>query len=263
MRNGAENFRKRAQAGIFQKGFAVTLAEPVLSEMAGCAGYDFVFIDAEHAPLGRIEIFRHIMAAQGAGVCAFVRVPDAAPAPLKAILDAGPDGIIFPFVHNARIARAAVAACVYPDSPPRGMRGQGPQRAVRYGFGPSGDYLADPGAWCLRLMQIESLEGYLHLDEILAVDGVDGIYLGPADLLRSLRAAQTPPRKSVEEICRDVYARVRAAGKLMGAPLGTDVRSVESVLQMGAQWGVCGIDTELMAGAMRACLALFEGPADF
>ena len=67
MQNGAERLAQKMEKGGFAVGFAVTLAEPALSEMAGCAGYDFVFVDAEHSPLDRRDVFQHIMAAQGAG----------------------------------------------------------------------------------------------------------------------------------------------------------------------------------------------------
>ena len=73
MQNGAERLAQKMKKGGFAVGFAVTLAEPALSEMAGCAGYDFVFVDAEHSPLDRRDVFQHIMAAQGAGAAALVR----------------------------------------------------------------------------------------------------------------------------------------------------------------------------------------------
>lgn len=95
MQNGAERLAQKMKKGGFAVGFAVTLAEPALSEMAGCAGYDFVFVDAEHSPLDRRDVFQHIMAAQGAGAAALVRVRAAEPAMIKAILDMGPDGVIF------------------------------------------------------------------------------------------------------------------------------------------------------------------------
>ena len=249
MQNGAERLAQKMEKGGFAVGFAVTLAEPALSEMAGCAGYDFVFVDAEHSPLDRRDVFQHIMAAQGAGAAALVRVRAAEPAMLKAILDMGPDGVIFPFVHNADTARLAVAACTYPDGPYQGVRGQDPMRAVRYGFGEEAAYLAAPENYLLKIMQIESYEGWLNLDEILSVPGVDGVYLGPADLGRSVAAHKDLNPPSVAEICDDVCRRVRAAGKWMGVPLGTTPKNAADARERGAQWGVCGIDTALLTTA--------------
>ena len=161
MQNGAERLAQKMEKGGFAVGFAVTLAEPALSEMAGCAGYDFVFVDAEHSPLDRRDVFQHIMAAQGAGAAALVRVRAAEPAMLKAILDMGPDGVIFPFVHNADTARLAVAACTYPDGPYQGVRGQGPMRAVRYGFGEEAAYLAAPENYLLKLCRLNPMRAGL------------------------------------------------------------------------------------------------------
>lgn len=260
MRNRASLFRAKAASNQFLKGFAVSLADATLSEMAGCAGYDFVFIDAEHSPLGRQDIYRHIAAAQGAGSAAFVRVRGVEPNLLKSILDMGPDGIIFPFVHDGETARRAVAACAYPDVLPSGVRGEGPIRATRYGFGKAEAYLADPGDWCLTFMQIESYEGYQNLDDILRTEGVDGVYIGPADLTRSMKANQAP--ETVSQVCADVFARVRAAGKLMGTPLSADRQGVETAIAQGAQWGVCGMDIPMVAQGMRQALSCFPPLSD-
>lgn len=254
MWNGAETLREKLQSGRFVTGFAATLSDPAVSEMAACAGYDFVFVDAEHPPMDRQTILRHVMAAQGGGAAALVRVWGCDPPALKALLDLGPDGVIFPFIHDEDAARRAVAACSYPDQLPGGVRGQGPMRAVRWGFGDGRGYLEDPGRYLLRIMQIESYEGWKNLDKILAVPGVDGIYLGPADLNRSLRAQQGPSVPGLEEACLDVYRKTRAAGKWMGAPVPSSPEGAALVRANGAQWGVCGIDTDLLAAGMRHCL---------
>ncbi len=255
MWNGAEILREKWRAGQFATGFAVTLPAPELSEMAAWAGYDFVFVDMEHPPMGRETAARHVAAAQGGGVPALVRVRGTEPNMLKSVLDMGPDGVIFPFIHTAQDARAAVAACSYPDGAYHGVRGQGPQRAVRWGFGDSESYLRDPGQYLLRIMQIESWEGWQALDEILAVPGVDGVYLGPADLGRSLRAHAGDAPPPLEEACADVRRRVSQAGKWMGAPLPPDRAAIAALRDQGVQWGVCGIDADLLAAGMRWCLS--------
>ena len=101
--NRVEALKKKMDQGKLLKGFFLTMADPAVSEIGGYAGYDYVWIDAEHAPLGRQEILRHIMAAQGSGCAAFVRVPGSDPSQMKAILDMGPDGVIFPFTNNPKI----------------------------------------------------------------------------------------------------------------------------------------------------------------
>lgn len=257
MWNGAERLRAKKEAGTFVKGFAVTLSSPEISEMAACAGYDFVFVDAEHPPMDRQTILRHVMAAQGSGAAALVRVRGTEPAMLKSILDLGPDGIIFPFIHTAEDARRAVAACSYPDLYDGGLRGQGPMRAVRWGFGNTTEYLRAPEHYLLHIIQIESWEGWRNLDEILDVPGVDGIYIGPADLERSLRAHREAHPPALADACREVYAKARAHGIWMGAPLPNDAAAISAAQEQGAQWGVCGIDIDLLSDGMRSCLSKF------
>ena len=258
MWNGAQEIRGKLFSGRFVTGFAATLSDPTVSEMAACAGYDFVFIDAEHPPMDRQTIYHHLIAAQGGGAAAMVRVYGDDPHWLKAILDMGPDGVIFPFVHNADIARRCVAACAYPDVYIGGMRGQGPQRAVRWGFGETESYLRQPDKYLLKIMQIESYEGWKNIDDILAIPGVDGIYIGPADISRSLNAKHSHDAPPLALVCADVFRKTRAAGKWMGAPLPSDSARLSELLEMGAQWGVCGIDSEILAGSMRSNLALLE-----
>ena len=137
--NKVDRIREKIAAGKLVKGFFLNMADPMVSEMAGYIGYDYVWIDAEHGPLDRQEIFHHIVAAQGAGCAAFVRVPGVDAKAMKAILDMGPDGIIFPFINNAEVAKEAVRSCSYPDH--GGVRGQGPIRAIRYGLIDEDEYI--------------------------------------------------------------------------------------------------------------------------
>ena len=130
MNNNIIKIKNKLNEGKLIKGIFLAMSDPIVGEMAGMAGYDYVWIDAEHGPLDRQEILHHIMAAQGAGCCAFVRVPIGEPSLIKAILDMGPDGIIFPFINNKETAEKAVKSCGYPKD--GGVRGQGPIRAINY-----------------------------------------------------------------------------------------------------------------------------------
>jgi len=164
--NQLGKLKKKLSEGKLVKGFFLTMADQMVSEMAVYAGYDYVWIDAEHGPLDRQVIFHHIVAAQGSGCVASVRVPIAEPSSMKAILDMGPDGVIFPFINNKENAKTAVTACVYPDSALHGIRGQGPARAIRYGFDEEGDYLKNAYEKVFKVMQVETLEGYENLDAL-------------------------------------------------------------------------------------------------
>ena len=242
-----EALKQKMQSGKLVKGFFLTMTDPIVSEMAGYAGYDYVWIDAEHGPHDRQEILHHIMAAQGSGCAAFVRVPVADRNMLKAILDMGPDGIIFPFVNSAEIAKEIVRACAYPDF--GGVRGQGPIRAIKYGLLNEGEYIANAYEKVLKIAQIETMEGYENLDEILAVDGLDSLFIGAADLGRSIKGRNDGTKLDVvyEDICR----RVRAKGRFLGVAIGPTAEEAKRVKDLGAQWVVFGQDARALAMALK------------
>lgn len=248
-------FRDKIARGEHPFGFFVTMADPAVCEMAGYAGYDFVWIDAEHAPLDRREILGHIMAAQSSGACAFVRVPGADRYQMKAILDMGPDGVIFPFVSSAEVAEVAMAACLYP---PRGNRGQGPIRAIRYGLEDEGEYIADHRNRTLRICQIEDVAGYEALDAIMDVDGVDCIFIGAADLSRSIADPSEAGQKRLDTLYEDICKRTLAKGLLLGAAGGTEKADVQPLMRRGVQWLVCGQDARMLSGTMKRNLAQLQ-----
>lgn len=249
-----EALKRKMESGRLVKGFFLTMADPAVSEMAGYAGYDYVWIDAEHGPLDRQEILHHIMAAQGSGCAAFVRVPGVDRTMLKAILDMGPDGIIFPFTDSAEIAKEAVRACSYPDF--GGVRGQGPVRAIRYGLVNEEEYVLSAYARVLKIAQIETMEGYENLEEILEVEGLDSLFIGSADLSRSMRGRHD--KAELKTVYEDICRRTRAKGKYLGAVIGADPREAQYVKELGAQWVVFGQDARVLAGALKANLDALE-----
>lgn len=255
--NGADQFRKKIKEGKLIKGVFITMPEASVSEMAGYAGYDYVWIDAEHGVMDRQEIYHHIMAAQGAGCAAFVRVREAVPSIMKAILDMGPDGIIFPFCNNAEIARKAVASCSYPDDEYHGVRGQGPVRAIRYGLDDEAAYLKEAYARVIKIVQIETYEGYQNLDEILAVDGIDSLFVGMADMSRSL--AGIPGSPEPDAVFSDICKRTRQTGRTLGCAIGAFAEDARRVMKKGVQWVVFGQDSRILAQGLRANLEVMNG----
>lgn len=250
--NRIQVLRQKIANGKLVKGFFLTMSDPMVSEIAGYAGYDYVWIDAEHAPLDRQEIFYHIMAAQGAGCCAFIRVPNVEPSAMKAILDMGPDGIIFPFVNNAEVASAAVSACSYPDDSYNGMRGQGPIRAIRYGLDDENEYMKSAYGNVMKIMQIESMEGYENLEEIMNIPGIDSLFIGAADLSRSINGRKDGTK--LEEVYDDICRRVKEKGLLLGAAIGPCAEDAQRVIQKGVQWVVFGQDARALANGLKANL---------
>ena len=248
--NNVEKIRNKIKEGKLVKGFFLEMADPTVSEMAGYIGYDYVWIDAEHAPLDRQEILNHIRAAQGSGCAAFVRVPGVDRAMLKAILDMGPDGIIFPFTNTKEIAEEAVRACTYPDE--GGVRGQGPVRAIRYGIDNEADYIAHASEKVLLIAQIETMEGYENLDGIMSVNGIDSIFIGAADLGRSIIGRNDGT--NLDTVYNDICKRVRATDKYLGVAIGANSADAKRVKDLGAQWVVFGQDVRALCDGLKANL---------
>lgn len=225
------------------------MGDCIVSEIAGLAGYDYVWIDAEHGPLDRQEILHHIMAAQGSGCCAFIRVPAADPAALKAILDMGPDGIIFPFVNNKEVAETAVKACCYPKD--GGVRGQGPLRAINYGLSDEMEYIRTSGERIFKIMQIETVEGYENLDEIMSVQGVDSLFIGAADLSRSIEGCRSEKAYELDEVYDDICRRVKEKGLHLGVAIGPSKEDAARVRAKGVEWVVFGQDVKALALGLK------------
>lgn len=245
--NRVERMKQKMDSGKLVKGFFLTMPDAMIGEMAGYAGYDYVWIDAEHGPLDRQEIFHIIMAAQGADCAAIVRVPGHDRTMMKAILDMGPDGVIFPFTNTKEIAEEEVRACSYPDF--GGVRGQGPIRAIRYGLDDEMNYIKHAYEKVFKICQIETLEGYENLDEILSVKGIDSFFIGAADLSRSIAGRNDGTK--LDDVYNDICKKVRNAGKYLGVAIGPTKEDAGRVISKGAQWVVFGQDARCLACALK------------
>lgn len=203
---------EKIAAGKMAIGAYIGLRDPQIAEIAGCSGLDYVWIDAEHHALTVADLQAMQIALDGTGCASMIRVRSSEATYLKPILDIGVDAILFPHVSGAKEARAAVAACRYPQA--GGKRGVCVSRASGYGRLGIFDYFKKSETWPLVLIQIEDMECYRELDEILAIDGVDGIMVGPCDLSCSLGALKKQGSEEVQKLMDDVAARTHKAGKL-------------------------------------------------
>lgn len=174
--------RDQIDAGAVTIGSWVQLGDESLVEMMATGPFDWLCIDLEHTTIAIDQCGKIIRVADLAGVPALVRLSGHDPAQIKRVLDAGATGIIAPMVNTADEAAAVVAAATYP---PAGVRGVGLARAQRYGVG-FPDYLERMESDLVCMMQVEHIDGVNNLEEILAVDGVDGFFIGPYDLSASL-----------------------------------------------------------------------------
>lgn len=239
-------------------GVFVLLADSSVSEIVGYSGCDFVWIDSEHGMMDRREIYHHVLAAQSAGACAFVRVPGVEYYQIKNTLDMGPDGIIFPFVNTPEIARQAVEACTYPAD--GGKRGIGPLRAIRYGVDFEPDYLkvAKDEVW--KIFQIESVEAVGNLEAIASMPGYQSLFVGPADLGMSMVDVKPEDKGAIIEDVQRKAARLAAEnGKFIGSCAGPTKESCHELMDRGIQWMTIAQDVRLISGALTEAVRNING----
>lgn len=239
-------------------GVFVLLADSSVSEIVGFSGCDFVWIDSEHGMMDRREIYHHVLAAQSAGACAFVRVPGVEYYQVKNTLDMGPDGIIFPFVNTPEIARQAVEACTYPAD--GGKRGIGPLRAIQYGIENEAEYLkvAKDEVW--KILQIESMEAVNNIEAIASVPGYQSLFVGPADLGMSMTDVK-PEKKSqiIAGVQRKVSRLAHENGKYCGSCAGPSKSSCEELLSRGIQWMTIAQDARIISGMLTEAVRNING----
>lgn len=215
-------------------------------EVAGVAGLDAVVIDAEHAAFSVSDLDACLMACRAAGVAGLVRVPDTRPATLLQVLDMGAEGVLMPHVRSARDAAEIVACTRYAT----GVRGfSNSARAGAYGGVPMREHIVRQDESVSVICQIEDADALEQLDAIAAVDGVDCLFVGRADLAVSLRAFDLD-HPSVAAGTRAALAAATRAGKAGGLFLG-DGRDVPAWLAAGASLFVIGSDQSMLREGWR------------
>lgn len=190
----------------------ITLNNPSIAEIMSDAGFDWLCIDMEHSVTDYFEAQQLIMAIQGKGIKAFVRVGENNSRIIKRILDAGADGIIVPSVSSREEAIKAVQAVKYP---PEGKRGVGLARAQSYGFGFE-SYKDDKAKHVKLIVQIEHIDAVNNLESIIEVDGVDGTFIGPYDLSGSMGKPGRYDDEDVKEALQKYETVAKRYNKLMG-----------------------------------------------
>ncbi len=249
------NMFKRALAGdkpLF--GCWLSLADAGAAEIVGSTGFDWVLIDGEHAPNDIRSIRAQLSALQNSPSPALVRVPVGETWLIKQVLDVGAQTIMVPMVESAEQARELVRACSYP---PTGTRGVGAAAARATRFGAIRDYVSTADDQICLLVQVESRAGIAALDEILAVDGVDGVFIGPADLSTDMGFMANVDAPEVQDTIRDALERIAAAGKAPGIMSLGDKTPV--YLDAGAKFLAVGIDVVLLVKGARDMVAKWQG----
>ncbi|MFQ6548187.1 HpcH/HpaI aldolase family protein [Aestuariibius sp. 2305UL40-4] len=209
-----KNLLKFALArGDVQHGLWLALASASVAELAGGAGLDWCLIDAEHGPNTLTTIQAQLQALAAQNCPAVVRVPAGDEWILKQVLDLGCQSVLVPLVHSAEEARAAASAVRYP---PQGARGMGAALARASDYSRITDYVATANDQICLLVQAESAAAIEAIDDIAAVDGVDGVFIGPADLSADMGYPGRPDAPEVERAIDHAITRITAAGKAAG-----------------------------------------------
>lgn len=229
-----------------QKGLWCTMSDPLAAEMMADCGFDWMMFDTEHSPMDPISLLPLLQAVAPYPVTPIVRPSGLNAAEIKKLLDLGAQTLLIPYIQNAAEAAEAVAAVTYP---PAGIRGvAGVTRATRFGKIP-GYHKTARSEICL-LLQVETAEALGNLDAILATPGVDGIFIGPADLAASLGYPGEPNHPEVTAKVLDAIRRIRAAGK----PPGILTLS-EEVKQQAIEAGAVFVAGDLDLVALRKGLS--------
>lgn len=231
--NQIEKIRDQWKRGELSLGTAVALTDAAVSELFGEAGYDFVWIDCEHSALSLSQAQDHIRAARGAGAAAFVRVPSNDPVVMKPYLELHPAAVIVPRIESLQDAEQAVAGFHYP---PRGSRGFGPARGVRFGAVAPPQYLAEIDRNMMLVLQIEHIRAVDQIDAILELPGVDSIVAGPGDLSASMGLGGQAGHPDVTAACEKIYRAAISRGIPAGHSTGYDPRGIRRWLALGLSW---------------------------
>lgn len=258
-------FKKALRDGQAQIGIWSTIPSPFVSELIGGAGYDWALLDTEHTPNDvplMLSQMRALAAAQPApgrpATHAVVRPAWNDLVLIKRYLDLGAQTLLLPFVQNADEAQAAVDAMRYA---PRGVRGMG--GTVRASnFGRILDYVERAEEELCLLVQVETGEALDNLEKIASVDGVDGVFIGPADLSASLGYPGQPFHPEVTRIINEAIGRIKACGKAPGILMVKEERAREC-LALGAQFVAVALDSVLLRESVDGMAARFvkrDGP---
>ncbi|MEP1522377.1 HpcH/HpaI aldolase/citrate lyase family protein [Ascidiaceihabitans sp.] len=225
----------------------LSLANSHSAEALGVAGFDWLLIDGEHAPNDIRSMRDQIIALDSSPSHAIVRLPIGETYMVKQVLDIGAQTILVPMVESAEEARALVKACRYP---PTGVRGVGyaVTRAGKFGTIPDYGTTADDQT-CL-LVQVENRKGIDALDDILKVDGIDGVFVGPADLAADMGHMGDAMHPDMQHLIYNSIAKIAAAGVAPGI-LSLNDEMTTKAMDAGARFVAVGVDMLTLVNASK------------
>ncbi len=248
-------FKRALAAGRPQIGLWSSLSSNYTVEVIAGAGFDWILLDTEHSPSDLENLLTQLQAAAAYATHPVVRVPWNDMVTVKRVLDIGAQSLLVPYVQNVEEARSAVAHTRYP---PAGVRGvAGTTRATR--FGRVQDYARRAHEEICVLLQVETEQALGSIEAICGIEGVDGVFIGPADLHASLGYPGEIANPKVKPLIDDAIRRIRKAGKAPGilTPNEADARHW---LECGALFVAVGADVGILARGAEALAAKFKRP---
>ena len=240
---------KQAQVGLW-----LSMADPYLAEVAATANFDWLLIDGEHAPNDVRSTLAALQAVAPYPAQPVVRAVSGSVPLIKQLLDVGAKSLLIPMVDTAEQAREMVAAVRYP---PAGVRGVGSAIARASRWSARADYLDVADDEICLLVQAETVTALKNLEAICAVDGVDGVFIGPADLAASMGHRGKPGHPDVQAAIEGAMKTIIGAGKAAGT-LTSDAALAQRYLDLGCTFVAVGVDVSLFAQAARGLAARFK-----
>ncbi len=236
-------------------GLWLAMADAYAAEIAAHAGFDWLLVDGEHGPNDVRSILRQLQVLQASASEIVVRAPVGDTAVIKQLLDIGTRSLLVPMVNSAEQAAELVRACRYP---PHGVRGVGAAIARVSGFGAIGDYVQTADAEICLIVQAESRAAIADLERIAAVDGVDAVFIGPADLAADMGLTGQTDAPEVRAVVENAIRTIRAAGKAAGV-LTFDPAIIRDYIAAGATFVGVGADVTVFSTALKRLAGSYTG----
>ena len=254
MRTPDNTFKKALAAGDLRVGLWVALADGYAAELCATCGFDWLLIDGEHAPNDLRSTLAALQSVAAYPAHPVVRIPRADDALIKQVLDIGATTVMVPMVESADQARQLVRAMRYP---PHGIRGVGSGIARSARWSQYGNYLHEANERVCLLVQVETREALSQVGDIAAVEGVDGVFIGPADLAASFGLLGQPTHPEVKAAIEEGIRAIANAGKAPGI-LCADEALARRYIDVGARFVAVGVDTSLLVKAATALAGRFK-----
>ena len=248
-------FKTAIQQGKPQIGLWLDMGEAITAEIAGTAGFDWLVIDGEHGPNDLRSIIDQLRALASSSAEPVVRIPVGESWIIKQMLDAGARTLLVPMVDSAAEAEALVSAMHYP---PRGIRGMGAVVARASGFNTIDNYAQTASEGLCLLVQAETRAAIADLDNILKVDGIDGVFIGPADLAADMGYLGRIDEPEVQDVIEAAISKIVASGKAAGILTFNEAYN-KRYMELGASFVAVGADVTEFSSALRSLCNRYKG----